>query len=189
MLPRIFGVIFFTTAVGGLIFQGTTFALPKVFDERLPDLAPTATLVGWYASLVFSAAALAQLVIGYLVDHYSVRTVFASVALLQAALFVLMMQLSGIAALLVAFAFMFVVFGQIPINDVLVGRMSRSEWRSRAYALRYIVTFSVMASTVPLIGWVQGEWGFSILFGVLTVAALLIFVAALHLPKSADALP
>jgi hypothetical protein len=100
-----------------------------------------------------------------------------------------MMQLSGIAALLVAFAFMFVVFGQIPINDVLVGRMSRSEWRSRAYALRYIVTFSVMASTVPLIGWVQGEWGFSILFGVLTVAALLIFVAALHLPKSADALP
>ena len=184
ILLRVFGVIFFTTAVGGLIFQSSTFALPRVFDERLTDLAATATMVGWYAFLVFSVAAFAQLVIGYLVDHYSVRAVFAVVAVLQATFFSLMTQLSGIPSLLVAFAFMFVVFGQIPINDVLVGRMARSEWRSRAYALRYIVTFSVMATTVPLIGWVHGEWGFSRLFGVLTVAALLIFVAVLLLPKA-----
>ncbi len=185
-LLRIFGVIFFTTAVGGLIFQSTTFALPKVFDERLTDLAATATMVGWYVFLVFSVAAFAQLVVGYLVDNYSVRVVFACVAILQAAFFAIMVQLSGIAALIVAIAFMLVVFGQIPINDVLVGRMARSEWRSRAYALRYIVTFSVMASAVPLIAWVHGAWGFSTLFGLLAVAALLIFVAVLLLPKSGE---
>lgn len=183
-LIRVFSVIFFTTAVGGLIFQSTTFSLPKIFDERLTNIAETATMVGWYAFLVFSVAAFAQLLIGYLVDNHSVRTIFAFVALLQAVLFFIMTQLSGIAALLVAFAFMFVVFGQIPINDVLVARMAHSEWRSRAYAFRYIVTFSVMASTVPLIGWVHGEWGFSMLFGILTVAALLIFTAVLLLPKS-----
>lgn len=186
-LLRVFGVIFFTTAVGGLIFQSTTFALPKVFDERLTDLAPTATMVGWYAFLVFSVAAFAQLVVGYLVDNYSVRVVFACVAILQAAFFAIMVQLSGIAALIVAIAFMLVVFGQIPINDVLVGRMVRSEWRSRAYAIRYIVTFSVMASAVPLIAWVHGAWGFSTLFGLLAAAALLIFVAVLLLPKSGEA--
>lgn len=186
-LLRIFGVIFFTTAVGGLIFQSTTFALPKVFDERLTDLAATATMVGRYVFLVFSLAAFAQLVVGYLVDNYSVRVVFACVAILQAAFFAIMVQLSGIAALIVAIAFMLVVFGQIPINDVLVGRMARSEWRSRAYALRYIVTFSVMASAVPLIAWVHGAWGFSTLFGLLAVAALLIFVAVLLLPKSGEA--
>ena len=54
-----------------------------------------------------------------------------------------MMHMTGIMALLVAIAFMLVVFGQIPINDVLVRRISRGAWRSRAYALRYIVTFSV----------------------------------------------
>lgn len=186
-LLRVFGVIFFTTAVGGLIFQSTTFALPKVFDERLADLAATATMVGWYAFLVFSVAAFAQLVVGYLVDNYSVRVVFACVAILQAAFFAIMVQLSGIAALIVAIAFMLVVFGQIPINDVLVGRMVRSEWRSRAYAIRYIVTFSVMASAVPLIAWVHGAWGFSTLFGLLAAAALLIFVAVLLLPKSEEA--
>lgn len=181
---RIFTIILFTTAIGGLVFQSTTFALPKIFEERLVDFAGTATLVGWYAFLVFSLAAFAQLVIGYLVDNHSIRVVFATVALSQAVLFFLMTHLEGVAALLVAFAFMFAVFGQIPINDVLIGRMARSEWRSRVYALRYIVTFSVMASTVPLISWVHQNWGFEKLFGILTIAALAIFAATLVLPKS-----
>jgi MFS family permease len=183
VLIRVFGVIFFTTAMGGLIFQSTTFALPKVFDERLGDLASSATMIGWYAFIVFSVAAFAQLVVGYLVDNHSVRIVFACIAMLQAVFFALMIQLTGTLALVVAVAFMLVVFGQIPINDVLVGRMVRSEWRSRAYGIRYIVTFSVMASAVPLIAWIHGTWGFNKLFGLLALAATLIFIAALLLPS------
>lgn len=182
-LIRIFAIILLTTALGGLIFQSTTFALPKVFEERLTDIAGTATMIGWYAFLVFSVAAFAQLVVGYLVDNHSIRTVFACVAILQALFLAIMTELSGLAALIVAIAFMLVVFGQIPINDVLVGRIARSEWRSRAYALRYIVTFSVMASTVPLIAWIHGTWGFNVLFGVLATTALLIFFAVLALPN------
>ena len=180
-LVRIFCIIFFTTALGGLIFQSTTFSLPKVLDERLVG---SATLVGWYAFLVFSVAALAQLVVGYLVDRYSIRLVFAVVALLQAVFLAAMVQVSGTFSLVIAVAFMLVVFGQIPINDVLIGRIVRSEWRSRAYAIRYVVTFSVMASTVPLIAWVHGTWGFGQLFGILAVSAMLIFGAVLCLPKS-----
>ena len=182
LLVRTFGIILFTTAIGGLVFQSTTFALPKVFDERLAGLAGTSTLVGSYAFLVFSVAAVAQLVVGYLVDRRSARTVLATVALLQAVFFYSMIHLQGIAALFVATAFMLVVFGQIPINDVLVGRIARSDWRSRAYALRYVVTFSVMASALPMIAWIHGAWGFEVLFGVLVVAALSIFAAALLLP-------
>jgi MFS family permease len=63
VLLKVFAIIFFTTAIGGLIFQSTTFALPKIFAERLTEIADSATLVGWYAFLVFSLAALAQLVI------------------------------------------------------------------------------------------------------------------------------
>ena len=184
-LQRVFAIIFFTTALGGLIFQSTTFALPRVFAERLGEFAASASLVGWYAFLVFSLAALAQLLIGYLVDRHSIRIVFAVVALFQAVFFFVMIRLDGLAALLVAFAFMFVVFGQIPINDVLVGRMAKSEWRSRAYALRYLITFSVMASAVPLIGWVHGSWGFDRLFLILSLAATLIFAATLLLPRAA----
>ncbi len=183
-LLRFFIVILITTAIGGLVFQSTTFALPKVFEERLGTLANTATQVGWYTFLVFSIASFAQLVVGYLVDKYPVRLVFVSVALLQAVFFALMIELTGLAALVVAIAFMLVVFGQIPINDVLIGRITRSEWRSRAFALRYVVTFSVAASAVPLISWVHGTWGFSQLFALLSVAAFLIFVATLYLPRN-----
>ncbi len=183
-LVRVFTIIFFTTALGGLIFRSTTFALPKVFDERLGDLATNATAVGSWAFMVFAVAAFAQLVVGYLVDHYSVRTVFAFVAGLQAVFFTAMVQRSGIAALIVSVAFMLVVFGQIPINDVLVGRMSKSTWRSRAYAFRYIVTFTVSSTAVPLIAWIHSTWGFHVMFSVISGLAACTFMAVLMLPRT-----
>jgi MFS family permease len=183
LLTRVFGIIFFSTAVGGLVFQSTTFALPKVFDERLAELAVSATLVGWYAFIVFAIAAFGQLVVGYLVDHYAIRSVFALLAALQAVFFAVMPGLMGWTALGVAMAFMLVVFGQIPINDVLISRITRSEWRSRVYGFRYIVTFSVMASSVPLIAWIHARWGFDSLFTVLSAAASCIFISALMLPR------
>ena len=182
---RVLAIIVVTTAIGGLIFQSTTFALPKIFDERLGELAGSATAIGGYASLVFAVAALAQLVVGYLVDRHPVRTVFAFVAGLQAVLFALMYRLTGVAALLAAVAFMLAVFGQIPINDVLVGRITRSGWRSRVYSLRYIVTFSVMATTLPVIARIHEGWGFGALFVVMAIAAGAIFTAALMLPRTA----
>ena len=187
LLGRVFVIIFFSTAVGGLIFQSTTFALPKVFDERLTELAVSATLVGWYAFVVFAIAAFGQLIVGYLVDRYSIRSVFALVAALQATFFAVMLGLSGWSAFVVSIAFMLVVFGQIPINDVLIGRITRSEWRSRVYAFRYIVSFSVSASSVPLIAWIHARWGFDSLFTVLSAAAACIFTSVLMLPRSLSA--
>lgn len=183
VLVRTFAVIFFTTAIGGLVFQSTTFALPKVLTERLGDMNLSASLIGWYAFMVFSTASFAQLLVGYLVDRYPIRAVFSIVAATQATFLALMIQLDGVAALIVSVCFMLAVFGQIPINDVLVGRMTSSEWRSRVYALRFLVTFSVMATAVPLIAWIHHNWGFSMLFSLLSAAATLIYIATFYLPK------
>ena len=185
VLVRVFAIVFVSTGIGGLVFQSTTFSLPKVFDERLGDLGGSATLIGWYAFLVFTIAAFAQLVVGFLVDRYSIRIVFAFVAALQAAFFAVMPTLDGPLALVVSVAFMLVVFGQIPINDVLIGRLTRSDWRSRVYALRYIVTFSVSATAVPIIAWIHSTRGFGALFEMLAVAAAIIFVAVMLLPRTA----
>ena len=189
LLLRIFGIILFTSAVGGLVFQSTTFSLPKVFDEQLADIAGNTTSIGSYAFLAFAVASFAQLVVGHLLDRQSVRSVFAVVAALQATFFLAMTQLDGIAALPVAIAFMLFVFGQVPINDVLIAQFAHSDWRSRAYALRSIVSFLVMASALPLVAWVHGTWGFNMLFGSLSVAATLIFLAALLLPTAEERVP
>lgn len=186
-LVRILAIIMFTTALGGFAYQSTTFALPKVFDERLDGLALSATMVGWYAFLVFSAGAVAQLVVGYLLDRHSARHVFIGVAAVQAIFFALMPGLTDWAALGVAVIFMLAVFGQIPINDVLMGRVSTSEWRSRAFACRYVVTFSALAATIPLIAWVHGTYGFDMMFMLLTGGALAILAAVIMLPRAMPA--
>ena len=186
-LIRIFAIILMTTALGGIVFQSTTFALPKIFDERLAGMALSATMVGWYAFLVFALAAFAQLVVGYLLDRHSARNVFIGVASLQAIFFALMPGLHDWAALIVSVAFMLAAFGQIPINDVLVGRQTSSEWRSRVFACRYIVTFSALAASIPMIAWIHANWGFDRLFMLLAVVALFILLAVLMLPRAIPA--
>ncbi len=183
VLLRVFAVIFVSTAIGGVIYQSTTFAMPKVFDERLAGLAASASEVGLYVFGVFTIAAAGQLAVGYLIDRVSIRTVFAVIAALQAVFAVVLYQLSGMAALIACTVLMMAVFGQIPINDVLVGRLAHSQWRSRVYALRYIVTFTAMALAVPLIAWIHAVWDFATLFLVLAGAAVVTLSAVLALPR------
>jgi MFS family permease len=138
--------------------------------------------------MVFTIAAFAQLAVGYLVDRHSVRTVFAFVAGLQALFLAAMVQMTGMAALIVSVAFMLFVFGQIPINDVLVGRATIAEWRSRVFALRYVLTFSISATAIPLIAWIHSQWDFETLFVVLAAAAGAIFLSVLMLPRTGPVL-
>ena len=183
LLIRIFAIVFFSTAIGSLVFQSTTFTLPKIFEERLGDLAVSATLIGWYAFVVFAIASMGQLVVGYLVDRFSIKAVFVAVAIFQVIFFLAMIGRVGNVALLVAIAFMLVVFGQIPINDVLVGRITKSEWRSRAYGLRYVIGFTVMASAVPMVAWIYARWSSDALFIVLAAAGAGILIAVVMLPR------
>ncbi len=186
-LGHIFAVIFFSTAIGGLTYQSTTFALPKIFDERLTDLATSATSIGLFALLVFALAAISQLIVGYFTDRYPIRYVFSCVALTQVIFLFCMQNLTNLSALIIAIFVMMAVFGQIPINDVLVSRIATDQWRSRIYAARYLVTFSAMAITLPLVAWLHNRWGFDALFLFLSLAAAAMFVVVLTLPNKESA--
>ena len=182
LLVRVLSVVFFTTALGGLVFQSTTFALPKVIAERGGDIASSPAIIGWLAFVVFAIGSIGQLIVGYLVDRRSPKPVFIAVALLQVIFFSMMTISHGWVALVIAAGFMLAAFGQIPINDVLVGKVARSEWRGRILAMRYAITISVMALSVPLIAWIHGNWGFTYLFALLAVTATLIMFTVATLP-------
>src|SRR5262249_53710457 len=150
-----------------IIFQATTFALPKIFDERLQGLAKwmagwaggtgtgdIATMVGIFAFVVFAVASLAQLVVGSLLDRYGARPVFMGAAAVQVAFFALMPGLVDSFALAVALGFMLGAFGQIPINDYMIGKLAAGEFRARVYGVRYVVTFTALAASLPLIAFV-----------------------------------
>jgi hypothetical protein len=74
-------------------------------------------------------------------------------------------------------------FGQIPINDYMIGKMASGPFRARIYAVRYVVSFTVLAATLPLIAFVHVNWGFDTLFRILAVAAVVILAAVACLPR------
>jgi MFS family permease len=183
LLMRVSMIVFLTTAVSSIVFQSTTFALPKVFEERLGGISVSATALGGLAFFVFALGSMGQLVVGHYLDRLGPRTVFIAASSIQVVFFAMMPGLSNWAALLCAMAFMLAAFGQIPINDYMIGRMAEGEWRARIYGVRYVVSFTVLAAALPLIAFVYENWGFDALFRVLAVSAAIILGAVLMLPQ------
>jgi MFS family permease len=181
---RVFALLTVATMCSGVIFAATTNAMPKIFDERLSALVHTTTGIGLLIAMVYVVAAMAQLLVGQLIDRRSLRSVFLTLALLQVPLLLAAGVLTDWAMLLVAVAMMFVIFGIIPINDAMVARYVPEGWRSRAYAVRYVVSFGASLPAIPLVAYLQPQsLGFVPLFGVLAAIALGTLAAALLFPS------
>jgi MFS family permease len=199
LLVRVSLIVFMTTAISSIIFQSTTFALPKIFDERLQGLASSAaawvqghglsgrtdvaTMVGALAFTVFAVASMAQLVVGSLLDKYGARPVFMGAAAVQLVFFGLMAGSQEVWALAIALGFMLGAFGQIPINDFMIGKMASGAARARVYGIRYVVSFTALAAALPLISVIYERWGFDTLFYVLSASAAVILVLVSGLPR------
>lgn len=199
LLLRISVIVFLTTAISSLVFQSTTFALPKVFDERLQGIArdltqwlnatglssrsDLATILGALTFVVFACASMAQLVVGVLLDRVGPRAVFLTASALQVTFFAAMPGLRDGWALLGAFGFMVGAFGQIPINDFMIGKMASGAARARIYGARFVVSFLAFAAALPLIAFVYGNYGFDTLFRVMSASAAVIFIAVACLPS------
>jgi MFS family permease len=187
MMTRIFAVMLIATACGGIIFNSTTISMPKVFDERLSALTQTNFGIGLLVAVVYTMAAFAQVVMGALIDRTELRRLMIGVGLVQIPMLWLAANLEGWAMLAVALFMMLAVFGQIPLNDAIVGRYVADEYRARVLAVRYVVSLGVAAVAVPMIAALhRTEGGFSNVFLVLAVLAGGVFAASLFFPSRAE---
>ncbi len=183
MLARVFAILTVTTVCGGIIFNSTTIAMPKVFDERLTALTSTTLGIGVLVAMVYAFAAVAQLVVGHYLDRRSIKQVFVPVAAFQVPLLLIAGSVDNYLMLTVALAMMFFIFGQVPINDAMVAAYSDERWRSRVFAVRYVVSFGASAASVPLVAWVHGATGdFKYLFFLLSAIAVVLLVATIMMP-------
>jgi MFS family permease len=175
----VFGVLMFSTAIGSFIFSATTIVMPKLFEERLAELTSTVSGVGLLVFLVYALAALAQILIGSLADRHLLSRIFLPLALFQVPLLLLTGLAGGVSTLLAALPMMFLVFGLVPINEVMVARYTPPEYRTRVYSIRYTVSFAAVAAAVPTVSHLHNAYG--------GFTELFILLAALAIPLTASA--
>ena len=84
---------------------------------------------------------------------------------------------------LLALLMMLAVFGQIPLNDAIVGRYCADEFRARVYAVRYFITYLISGIAIGMIAFLHSRGGFDLVLGITAVIAFG-FVAGLPLPLS-----
>ena len=187
MMTRIFAIMLIATACGGVIFNSTTISMPKVFDERLRELTQTNLGIGVLVAVVYSTAAFAQVLMGTLIDRMELRRLMIGVALVQIPMLYLAANLQGWWMLLAALLMMLAVFGQIPLNDAIVGKHFADEYRARVLGVRYVVSLGVAAVAVPMIAALhRTEGGFSNVFLVLAALAGGMLCASLFFPSRAE---
>jgi hypothetical protein len=73
-------------------------------------------------------------------------------------------------------------FGQVTVNDALVGKYTSEEWRSRAYSVRYFVGFTAAGVSVGLVAWLYQHGGFVTMLHAFAGLCLLTVAAAIILP-------
>src|SRR3954470_5416811 len=183
-MAHIFIILLVATACGGVIFNSTTVAMPKIFDERLRMLAQTNFGVGALVAFVYTIAAFAQVLMGTLMSRFDMKPLMIGVGLVQIPLLFAAATLDGWALLVVALLMMMAIFGQIPLNDGIVGKYVADEYRARVLSVRYVVSLGVASVAVPMIALLhRTEGGFRNLFLVLAVLAVAIMASALFFPS------
>ena len=183
-MSQIFIVLLIATACGGVIFNSTTVAMPKIFDERLRALTDTNVGIGALVAVVYSVAAFAQVLMGTLMGRFDMKHLMIGVGLVQIPLLAAAATLDGWPMLIVALLMMMAIFGQIPLNDGIVGKYVADEYRARVLSVRYVVSLGVASLAVPMIAVLhRTEGGFRNVFVVLAVLACAIFAAALFFPS------
>ncbi|QXI29451.1 MFS transporter [Pseudomonas vanderleydeniana] len=188
-MVMVFSVLALVTATGGVVFNATTMTYPKLFQERLHDLFASPQALGLVVSLAYAFGAVAQLSIGRVIDRVSLKWPFVLLTLCQAPMLFGLAHVDGVAVMVLGAALMFVVFGQVTVNDAMVANFVAPQWQARVFALRYCLSFGASATAIPLIAYIEPRQGFAGLYLVLAGFGALTFIAALVFPRTPAQLP
>ena len=163
-------------------FNAVTVALPKLFAERLSGLTQSPAQLGLIAAGVYVFGAMTQYTIGKLLDRHSLKAVSLPLSFVLAPFLYLAAELSNLPLIIAAIGIVMGAFGQVTVNDAMVGKYTSEEWRSRAYAVRYFIGFTAAGASVGLVAWLYQHGGFVTMLHAFAGLCLLVIAAALILP-------
>jgi MFS transporter len=148
----------------------------------LSGLTQSPALLGAIAAGVYVFGAMTQYTIGKLLDRHSLKTVSLPLSFALAPFLYLAAELSNLPLIVAAIGIVMGAFGQVTVNDAMVGKYTSEEWRSRAYAVRYFVGFTAAGASVGLVAWLYQQGGFVTMLHAFAGLCLLVIAAAIILP-------
>jgi MFS family permease len=184
---RVFVALLIVALAVSTTFNAVTVALPKLFAERLAGLTKSPALLGVIAACVYVFGAMTQYAIGKLIDRHSLKAVSLPLSFLLAPFLYLAATLSNLPLILAAIGIVMGAFGQVTVNDAMVGKYTSEQWRSRAYAVRYFIGFTAAGASVGLVAWLYQQGGFVTMLHAFSALCLLVIAAAIILPAEIKA--
>jgi MFS family permease len=179
---RVLVALFLAVMASSTAFNAVTVALPKLFAERLSGLTTSPATLGAITAGVYVFGALAQYTIGGLIDRFGLRWVFLPVSLVLAPSLYVAAGASGPALVVVSIFVIVAGFGQVTINDAIVGKYTTDRWRSRAYSVRYFLGFTAAGVSVALVAALHDRGGFTLVLQALAALTALVIVAGAMFP-------
>lgn len=179
----VIAVVMITALFGGIVFNGVTITLPKLFETRIIGSADQLSSIGAYSALVFAIAAFAQLPVGNLLDRFGAKPVLLILLSLQSCMLLVLVNASGLSVVAIACVLVLLMFAEIPVTGWLVARYVSTNWRSRVFSLEYVLSLGMSALMVPIIASLFARgFGFSHLYTGFAVSAGIILLAVPLLP-------
>jgi MFS family permease len=172
-----------TIIASSITFNSVTVALPKIFQERLSNLTSNTAALGTITFLVYLFGALAQYIIGHLLDKYSLKNVFLPLALAIVPALFWASTVTDYGLIVLAIVIIAAVFGQVTVNDTMLGKYTVDEWRGRAYSARYFLGFTAAGLSVGLVSILYNQGGFDLILKSIAALSLFTVLGAVIFPK------
>ena len=172
-----------TIIASSITFNSVTVALPKIFQERLSNLTSNTAALGTITFLVYLFGALSQYIIGHLLDRHSLRNVFLPLALMIVPALFLASTMTDYGLILLAIVIIAAVFGQVTVNDTMLGKYTVDEWRGSAYSARYFLGFTAAGLSVGLVSILYNQGGFDLMLKSIAALSLFTVLGALIFPQ------
>jgi MFS family permease len=170
-------------SAGAIVFQVTTNGNGELLRERMVGVISEPQTIGALLAGIYTAASLTQVVVGYLIDRYSLRTLYVAIAVLEIPLFIMAAFAEGWTYYVLAIGFMLLVFGTIPFVDAIIVRYVDDRMRSRVSGIRMATTVTISAIAIWAIGPVVKAAGFDVLLLAMAVCAAATAGFAALLPR------
>jgi MFS family permease len=174
-------------ATGALLFNFTTNGNGRLLAERFAGIVEDPAKLGAMLAAVYAVAAIAQVVVGRLIDRVPLKPLYIGIVLAQAPLLALAIHAQGWTLLALMLAFMVTIFGAIPFTDAMVVRYIDDRLRSRVAGIRLAVAFGISSAAVYALGPIVKSGGFTTLLAIMAGVSVVTALVVLWLPSDREA--